>query len=218
MALFEGTAFEGDEEKDSEFTNKYDYAKNDMIDWMNNRPKQWEAYKNPKPWKDFITSNLKGLKYYDPMKTGGSTRLSYYDGAYNSNTHNISFKYGKEPTKELVAHETAHGSNLAQFEPTQKIMDDIHSKDNAYKDFMLTNEDADYYGNYEEQYAGTWEIREHLGLKPTDIVTEEMIKNIPREERWGLNLFKSLEDKSIVRMLNELVDNSSQKSLYNGNT
>jgi hypothetical protein len=215
-------------------THKYDSYSQWMQDWINQRGKQAkgfakEQYEYEHPFLSLFgtndqdiaettkniqsasVNNLKTLKYKEDAAIPDDAMVSWVHGEYSPYGHYILFPGGM-PEKGTIAHETGHGSRLADVGAIQDYISNTVKKDPNF-----TNADG-YYGSPNEIYSRIWQYRKDMNVKPGDIITPQMI-NKHRKGYFGYFLNQDplsngegkpyLSDETISKLMNELVHNNT---------
>lgn len=221
-------------------TNRFNWAKDKMIDWVNSREDQIKnlaqlEYDNEIHPIDYIAKEvfntdlkkesindkaneiqestnkrLKTLKYTDPSFIKDNSDVDPVYGQYAPSSHTVGFTI--EPNKSTVYHETAHGAGLGSKKGTGLIINNVKNNSNTYKEWNKKNPNDLYFRSNEEINSRIYEIRINNNLKPNQKITP---KDVNEMRKKGKNkLFEMFNDNDISILLNSLVLNS-KKGLFN---
>tara|TARA_R110000772_G_scaffold54130_1_gene123506 strand:+ start:14989 stop:16767 length:1779 start_codon:yes stop_codon:yes gene_type:complete len=191
------------------------------FNWINgNKEEREEEY--IKDLTDKTQKRVKSVKYLAaPKEVPGNTYITAASGVYTPYGHTIHFPTNLEDPqhadKETIAHETAHATGLGKNRGTAKILKDVLKNDEVFNK-TLENSNR-YYKSNSEIHSRIFGLRRSLDLKPNEVVTPELIKQKADEKYkkgWGpvdyQKLKKIMTEKSLIKLMNMLVDNSDTKN------
>lgn len=156
-----------------------------------------------------VSNNLKTLKFGDESKIDPNSSLPAVWGAYSPMHHRINFPI--TPNPETRGHEIGHGTHLAQWKPAADLISSTMAKDKTFAKYNQS--DKSYLGSNEEVYSRIWGLRRDLNLKPTDVVTPQMIKKYKDEHFLpDDNVASYMDQDNVVKLLNELVSSKTKST------
>ena len=179
-------------------------------DWFNNPEAKKRYIKSggtEEQWKeniDNINKNLSTLKIKESLKipdlyTGEEALYSPY---YHSVLDHFENAY---------THEITHGSHAAKNKHSSSIIKDVVKNHSLRKD--------SYYQSDEEVYSRIMQIRKDFDIKPSDKIDKEYLKQKLLEQKSKYKdideLFRYIDSKGIIKLLNSLADNSNKSTNNN---
>jgi len=183
--------------------NKFQVDNTWMRNWIRQRPNQLATFTNkPNKLLDKTMLNLGTVKFRDHNYIRPDSKVPFTEGSYMPANHSIYFptQYTKRAT---VIHELGHASKLGTNENIKTFINDTVSTDTKLPNFK--DEHKAYYTDPDEIYSRIWELRRTLNYQPTDRITVPDLQERYKKSKSKNDLFKYLEDKTIVTLLNDLV-------------
>jgi hypothetical protein len=207
-------------------TNAYEGDRQWMMDWVKQRYRKFRpladkelktnnllyAMMGTPKWanekahdmKEDVLNNLRTLKFRQ-AEIPGDTILDSL-GEYSRDGHYVG--YPLPPSLTTRAHEVGHASGLQDIEAAKEYTLETLKNDPVFK-----AQQNSYLRSFPEIYARIFGLRRALGLKPTDVVTPELLKK--RREAAGADegaLNTIMTDESLIKLLNDLVKAEPRQS------
>ena len=179
-------------------------------DWFNNPEAKKRYIKSggtEEQWKeniDNINKNLSTLKIKENLKI--PDLYIGEDALYSPYYHSVLDNF-----ENAYTHEITHGSHAAKNKHSSSIIKDVVKNHSLRKD--------SYYQSDEEVYSRIMQIRKDFDIKPSDKIDKEYLKQKLLEQKSKYKdideLFRYIDSKGIIKLLNSLADNSNKSTNNN---
>lgn len=116
--------------------------------------------------------------------------------------------FHSKPEIDYAVHEYAHSMNDIDKLLSNKILKDYGAIPLSKADTLEEREHIQYLNRNGEIYPRIMEMRQALGVKPGDIITDEQIKKLKNTPRVN-HLFQFYSDSDIKSILNTIADNNN---------